>query len=191
MQRSIWGGSIGNRLEKGRHLKKYFAGDWINHPIPSMWSNSNQSDQQTIWPAEPLGKSNSYQSLQNSRDEQSQSGLGRKVKTLFPLRKAFIVVLCTCFDEEMLSSSDRTGTKSASMVSCLRTAAIVQEPKAWPDGLPHLFAEHKAHYHGCFLHRTWVKVWFYPNIKLATTNPCFSNVSCFGESQQPICFFFL
>ncbi len=46
--------------------------------------------------AEPLGKSNSYQ---------SQSG--RRAKTFLPARKAFNDILCSSFNEEKLSSSNR------------------------------------------------------------------------------------
>ncbi len=62
---TICEGSIGNCLEKGWNLEKmldrWLDKSFVYHRLSQ--TDFNQSDQQTIWLAEPFGESNSYWSL--------------------------------------------------------------------------------------------------------------------------------
>ena len=78
--------------------EKRLAGGWINHlSVISDVTNFNQSDQ-------------------------SLAKLGRK-KSL-PRRKVFSVVLCSSFNEEILSSSDVTDAITASTVTSSGAAIV-------------------------------------------------------------------
>ncbi len=101
---TIWKGSIGNHLEKGRRFKNTLAGDWINHLSATVyrsliltWFSTNQ---QITWPVEPLGKLNSYK---------SQSG--EEQKHLFHQRKKALSVILALF------RSDRTDAMATSTLT--------------------------------------------------------------------------
>ncbi len=67
---AIWEGSIGNCLEKGKHFGKILC-RWVDKPsvtVHRRLSSTNQINKpQTLWPAEPVGKSNVYWSLSEEK----------------------------------------------------------------------------------------------------------------------------